>query len=220
MSNGWTQVPNKYKTTDRLLDVGDFIAYNFCGGTGFAWINAYKWHIPKQYENRNGDLITPDPHVVYLCSKLYGSSSVAGPYVSRGYVQDGWQTENPNAYYATNPEYRPKSWPKGMEPKYTQAAKYFLPVYQSDIHGVIDIEEPTYEHSGYSYGHDKKTGQWQRTYRTKMQHHRFNYFDKTKLQEAMDVYQSNDPSLIEQSKKYMANFEKRKAQVLLRKLQS
>jgi hypothetical protein len=36
----------------------------------------------------------------------------------------------------------------------------------------------------------------------------------------MDVQQSNNPELIAFAKKQMENFEKRKAQVLLRKLQS
>ena len=215
---GYSQHPNKYQASDRLLDPGVLIAYSFCGGTGFAFINSYKWHIPQQYTDSNGTLHSPDPFIVYLCSKLYGTTSTYGGHVSSGHVQAGWKDQNPDAFYSKNPEYRPKSWPEGKEPTYKSISKYFLPVYQQDIQGVVDLDKETYEHSGYTFAHVNK--QWQRVFRTQEKHHRFKYYDKNKLFKDMDVQQSNDAELIAFAEKQMKNFEKRKAQVLLRKLQS
>lgn len=215
---GYSQEPNIYQGTERLIDPGTFIAYNFCGGTGFAFVNSYKWHIPKQYTDNNGTLHSPDPFIVYLCSKLYGTTAAWGAHVGSGHVRDGWEDQDPNHYYSRHPEHRPKEWPEGKQPLYKYSPKYFLPVYQLDVNGVIDFDKDTYDHYGSTY--QNINNQWKRVFRTKPKHHRFKYYDKNKLFKDMDVQQSNKPELIEYAKKQMDNFEKRKAQVLLRKLQS
>jgi len=101
---------------------------------------------------------------------------------------------------------------------YKYVSKYFLPVYQLDISGVIDLDKDTYEHYGSTY--QNINNQWKKIFKTQQKTHRFKYYDKNKLFKDMDVQQSNDPKLIEYAEKQMENFEKRKAQVLLRKLQS
>ena len=101
---------------DRKYNVGDWVEYNFCGGTSYAYINGYKWYVPRAYENSNGDMIYPEAHIIYLCSKLVGMS-FGVPY---------WKT----------------IWSPGRNSEGQYPVHQTLPVWQTDIVNKFDWETP------------------------------------------------------------------------------
>ena len=199
-------------STDLLYKPGDFVGYRFCGGIGYAYLNAYKWYIPKTYKNHNDEIVSPDPHIVYLATKFYGLNSSYGMYQSYGYIENGWRDED--QFYIDNPQYRRDHWLEGKQPKYDQHTKYFLPVYQQDILFPVNFEEDSLSYPTQRY--NTQTQKWENT--TASVHNKFKWFDKEKLEKALDVQHSKFTSDKQFAAQAIEKFEKRKAQVLLRKL--
>ena len=200
------------ESTDLLYKPGDFVGYYFCGGIGYAYINAYKWYIPKTYKKGDGTIVSPDPHVVYLTTKFYGLNSSYGMYQSYGFKQNGWRDQD--NHYKNYPEYRRDHWPEGKQPNYEQHTKYFLPVWQNDVCFVVDFDKDENEYPVKRYNYDTQ----------KMENstatipNKFKWFDKDKLVKALDVKYSTFTGDKLFAKNAIEKFEKRKAQVLLRKL--
>jgi len=199
-------------STDLLYKPGDFVGYRFCGGIGYAYLNAYKWYIPQSYENHNNEIVLPDPKIVYLATKFYGLNSSYGMYQSYGYVENGWRDQD--EFYTDNPEYRRDYWPEGKQPNFEQHTKYFLPVYQDDILFVVNFEGDSLSYPTKRYNYDTK--KMENT--TASIHNKFAWFDKEKLTKALDVKYSTFTGDKLFAKNAIEKFEKRKAQVLLRKL--
>tara|TARA_R100000278_G_scaffold120714_1_gene103427 strand:- start:1031 stop:1639 length:609 start_codon:yes stop_codon:yes gene_type:complete len=199
-------------STDLLYKPGDFVGYRFCGGVGYAYLNAYKWYIPKTYKNHNDEIVSPDPKIVYLATKFYGLNSSYGMYQSYGFRENGWK--NQEEYYATHPEYRRDHWPEGKQPNYEQHTKYFLPVWQDDICFVVDFDKDENEYPTQRYNY--QTQKWENTIASV--HNKFKWFDKEKLIKALDVKYSTFTGDKQIAAQAIEKFEKRKAQVLLRKL--
>ena len=199
-------------STDLLYKPGDFVGYRFCGGVGYAYLNAYKWYIPKTYKNHNDEIVSPDPKIVYLATKFYGLNSSYGMYQSYGFRENGWK--NQEEYYATHPEYRRDHWPEGKQPNYEQHTKYFLPVWQDDICFVVDFDKDENEYPTQRY--NCQTQKWENTIASV--HNKFKWFDKEKLIKALDVKYSTFTGDKQIAAQAIEKFEKRKAQVLLRKL--
>ena len=199
-------------STDLLYKPGDFVGYRFCGGIGYAYLNAYKWYIPKTYKNVNDEIVSPDPQIVYLATKFYGLNSSYGMYQSYGYIENGWRDED--QFYIDNPEYRRDHWLEGKQPKYDQHTKYFLPVWQEDILFTVNFEEDSLSYPTKRWSHE--TQKWENT--TASIHNKFKWFDKEKLTKALDVQYSKFASDKQTAAQAIEKFEKRKAQVLLRKL--
>ena len=199
-------------STDLLYKPGDFVGYRFCGGIGYAYLNAYKWYIPKTYKNVNDEIVSPDPQIVYLATKFYGLNSPYGMYQSYGYIENGWRDED--QFYIDNPEYRKDHWLEGKQPKYDQHTKYFLPVWQEDILFTVNFEEDSLSYPTKRWSHE--TQKWENT--TASIHNKFKWFDKEKLTKALDVQYSKFASDKQTAAQAIEKFEKRKAQVLLRKL--
>ena len=171
-------------STDLLYKPGDFVGYRFCGGIGYAYLNAYKWYIPKTYKNVNDEIVSPDPQIVYLATKFYGLNSPYGMYQSYGYIENGWRDED--QFYIDNPEYRKDYWLEGKQPKYDQHTKYFLPVWQEDILFTVNFEEDSLSYPTKRWSHE--TQKWENT--TASIHNKFKWFDKEKLTKALDVQYS------------------------------
>lgn len=133
-------------------------------------------------------------------------------YQSYGFKENGWRDQD--EYYVTHPEYRRDHWLEGKQPNYEQHTKYFLPVWQNDVCFVVDFDKDQNEYPIKRYNHATQ----------KMENsiasipNKFRWFDKEKLVKALDVKYSTFTGDKLFAKNAMEKFEKRKAQVLLRKL--
>ena len=133
-------------------------------------------------------------------------------YQSYGHVENGWKDQD--EFYTDNPEYRKDYWPEGKQPNYEQHTKYFLPVWQDDILFVVNFEGDSLNYPTRRWNH--QTQKWENT--TASIHNKFAWFDKEKLVKALDVQHSTFTGDKLFAAKAIEKFEKRKAQVLLRKL--
>jgi len=188
---------------------GDILSYHFCGGTGYAFVNAYKWYIPRK-ETRYNKL-----QIVYLCTKLYGLNHPYGIYQSKGYQQEGWQDIPASSYYYDKPDQvEERGWPPGKEPAYTPVTKVFLPVYAQDITGTVNFTDSTVSRKTRFY--DFKTNKFINDIR--QVENKFYYFDKKKLINILDINKVGTKQQLEQRDSYLKRFKERKKAVLLSKL--
>jgi len=190
---------------DRKYEVGDWVEYRFCGGTSYAYINAYKWYIPKAYENRNGEMTYPEPHVVYLCSKLYGMSSGVPYFGTKMYhagTKELSEEEKQLDYHWAKSTY-PELWAQNLRPYWLPYTNQTLPVYQVDIERKFNWEDKTIKYSDRSY------------------HYRnpFYWLDKDKYEkERLNIPPHMKEEIEETLQHYIKRFEERKSEVLKRKL--
>lgn len=191
-------------STTRMYNEGDWIAYHFCGGTSLARINSWKWYIPRPWSPYNDPDTTkyPDPQIIYNCTKVYGLNQ-GWPHVSKKWIRTGW--EPLSDYNLKNPQWIPDDWPKGMQPKVEQVTHTFLPVSQLDIKGIADFDSPL------KLRWDDKPDSWKVP-------NLLYWLDKDKLEKMSDPKHTNDPDK-NKHKQAIEKFEKRKAQVLARKLE-
>lgn len=190
---------------DRKYEVGDWVEYRFCGGTSYAHINGYKWYIPKPFEKTTGETVYPEPHVVYLCSKLYGMRSGV-PYFAKKMYNAGTkelsQEDLDYQYHWAKTAY-PELWAQGLKPFWLPYTHQTLPVWQTDIENKFSWEEKTIQYPDRSY-----------QYRNP-----FYWLDKAKYEEERLEMPPHIKEKVEaELQHYIKRFEERKSEVLKRKL--
>lgn len=191
--------------TIRHFDIGDWISYRFCGGVGYAYINAYEWYVPRN-TNRS-------PQVVYLCAKLFGVNSSYGMYFRNYAHQTGWKDQMD--FYVKHPEARRENWPEGKQPDYTYMTSRFMKVYTSDIFGKVSFDNQTFTEIRSHWNHNTQTYEEYET----QQHNKFYYLNQERLEAEASVANSGIAWQKAFQQDRCERFEARKAEVLLRKLE-
>jgi hypothetical protein len=191
--------------TIRHFDIGDWVSYRFCGGVGYAYINAYEWYVPRNTGR--------SPQVVYLCAKLFGVNSSYGLYFRNYAHQIGWKDQQD--FYIRHPEFRRKNWPEGKQPDYKYLTSRFMKVYTSDIFGKVSFDNQTLTEIRSHWNHNTQTYEEYET----QQPNKFYYFDREKLEAEASVANSDIAWQKAFQQERCERFNTRKAEVLLRKLE-